>query len=306
MDPILFSFNIGDITLAVRWYGLLVGLGIFIAAWVAAIEVKRCGEDEDHLWDAMLILVIAGIIGARLWYVVNSIAGGSKYYLENPIQIINTPAGGLHFYGGILFGAIAFIWYARKHKLDLWLFFDAVGPALLLGQAIARPANFINQELYGPPTTLPWGIKIDAIHRLAPFNDLVLYPESTLFHPTFSYEIIWNVLAAALLVWLARRYAEIMKPGAVFLGWLVLAGVGRVIIETWRPDQPLLPGTGLSYTRLVAGLMALAGVVGLLGRYRIINWPFFRKWEESYQISEKGLAKAAEIEKGEIAGGTVE
>jgi len=185
------------------------------------------------------------------------------------------------------------IFYIRRNNLDLWLLLDVAAPVTMIGQAIARPANFINQELYGQPTTLPWGIPIEAQHRIPPYNDMNLYPDSTRFHPAFAYEMIWNFLTAGALLWLARRCPEKFKPGAMFSWWLVLAGVGRVIIEAFRPDQPRIPGTDLSYSRLVAGIMALAGVVMLLVRYEIIRLKFAENWEEEYQIAEK--SKPAEV-----------
>ncbi|HJZ10687.1 MAG TPA: prolipoprotein diacylglyceryl transferase, partial [Acidobacteriota bacterium] len=228
-----------------------------------------------------------GIIGSRLWYVLNSILGGSRYYLDDPKKIFYIGEGGLHFFGGLLFGAIALWIFLRRNKMDLWLFLDAIAPVTLIGQAIARPANFINQELYGPPTRLPWGITIDAQHRLAQYSDLSLYPvDSTRFHPTFAYEMIWNFLAALFLLWYAREHEEDIKPGTIFGGWLILAGVGRVIIEFFRPDQPKIPGTIFSYSALVSALMAVAGVILLLVRYGKIKVAFAEGWEEEYQIVE--------------------
>ena len=288
IDPVIFSFKLlGGLTLTLRWYGLLVMLGVVVGAWIAEKEIKRRGGDGNHVWDAIVWVLPAGVIGARLWYVVNTTLGGNRYYLENPVKIINIPEGGLHFFGGLLFGAIALYFYMRRYKLDAWLLLDSIAPVTLIGQAIARPANFINQELYGQPTTLPWGISIDASHRIASYSDLGLYPvETTRFHPTFAYEMIWNFLAAALLIWLARRYADKMKPGTVFGGWLVLAGAGRTLIEIFRPDQPKIPGTAITYSALVSILMAVAGLILLLSRFGKIQLGSFR-WPDAYQVSAK-------------------
>jgi phosphatidylglycerol---prolipoprotein diacylglyceryl transferase len=157
----------------------------------------------------------------------------------------------------------------------------------MIGQAIARPANFINQELYGQPTTLPWGIPIESSHRIPPYNDLNLFPASTRFHPAFAYEMIWNFITAGTLLWLARRFPEKFKPGAMFSWWLVISGVGRFIIEAFRPDQPRIQGTDLSYSRLVAGLMALSGVALLLIRYGYLHLKFAENWENKYQLAEQ-------------------
>jgi phosphatidylglycerol:prolipoprotein diacylglycerol transferase len=291
IDPVIFSFTIGKIVITLRWYGVLVMLGSLAGAWVAAKEMERHGEDPNYLWDAIVILLPAGILGARLWYVANATLGGNPYYVQNPGQILNIPQGGLHFYGGLVFGALALYWYAKKHRLDLWLLLDALAPAALVGQAVARPANFINQELYGQPTALPWGIPIDANHRLPQYSDMNLFPASTRFHPSFAYEMVWNFLAAGLILWWLRRHPEKDKPGTALSAWLVLAGVGRFLLEAFRPDQPRIPGTDTSITRVVAALMALFGVLMLLIRYRVIKIPFAEKWEEEYHLSPAPLSQ---------------
>jgi hypothetical protein len=158
---------------------------------------------------------------------------------------------------------------------------------MLIGQAIGRIANFINQELYGPPTTLPWGIPISAEHRLPEFANL---PASTRFHPTFAYEMLWNIFAASLLLWLSRRYEKQFKPGALFAGWLVMAGVGRILIEFFRPDQPKIGNLGFSYSSLVFALMAAAGAILLMARYKVIRPKFAENWEETYQVNGKPVS----------------
>ena len=285
IDPVIFSFKLFGITLALRWYGVLVMFGAVVGAWLAEKEINRRGEKGESIWDALVWVLPAGIIGARLWYVVNATLGGTDYYKENPAQIINIPQGGLHFFGGLLFGAIALYIYLRQQKKDIWLFLDAIAPAALIGQALARPANYINQELYGQPTKLPWGISIQATSRLPQYADLSQFPvASTRFHPTFAYEMILNILAGLFLLWYARQYKERMKPGAVFGAWLVLAGMIRTFIEFFRPDQPRIPGTAISYSMVVALLMALAGAVMLLVRYGKLQFAFAENWEDEYQV----------------------
>lgn len=285
IDPVIFSIKLfGGLTLTLRWYGVLVMTGVIVAAWLAERELTRRGENPEHIWNSLLWALPAGVIGARLWYVANTTLGGNSYYMDNPSQILNIPAGGLHFFGGLLFGAIAMYFYTRRYHLDLWLLLDVAAPVTMIGQAVARPANFINQELYGQPTTLPWGIPIQAQHRIPPYNDMNLYPEGTRFHPTFAYEMLWNFITAGTLLWLARRYPEKFKPGALFGWWLVLAGVGRVVIEFFRPDQPRIPGTDVSYSSLVSALMALGGVFTLLVRYGYLRLKFAEGWEETYRI----------------------
>jgi phosphatidylglycerol:prolipoprotein diacylglycerol transferase len=274
IDPIIFSFTIGGFTFALRWYGVLVMLGVAIGAWFGEREVTRRGGKGEVIWDALIWILPAGIIGARLWYVINATVGGNQYYVQNPIQILNIPQGGLHIYGGLVLGALAMYFYLRRENLDFWLFLDAVAPMVLLGQAIARPANFINQELYGPATTLPWGIPIDAAHRIGIYTDLAKYPvETTRFHPAFAYEMIWNFLAFALIMYVSHRFADKMKPGAVFFGWLTLAGLGRFLIEFFRIDQPHVAGSWITTSQVVTLIMVFAGLLMLAWRYGKIKLP---------------------------------
>jgi phosphatidylglycerol---prolipoprotein diacylglyceryl transferase len=285
-DPVIFTIEIGNFSFSLYWYGVLVMLGVAIAAWVTAKEFKRRGEDPDYIWDSLLWLLPAGVIGSRLWYVVNATLGGDPRYVQNPLTILNLKEGGLHYFGALLFGAIAFYLYARKMGLDIWLALDAIAPGLLLGQVIARPANFINQELYGQLTNLPWGIKIDAQHRMPPWNDLSRYPvETTNFHPTFAYEMLFNFLATGLLLYMTRKYKDKMRPGVAFGVWMILAGVGRNIIEFFRPDQPTFPGTAFSYSRFVAILMIIAGVLLIFIKYRVLRIGFISAGEDDYIIA---------------------
>jgi phosphatidylglycerol---prolipoprotein diacylglyceryl transferase len=285
IDPVIFSFQLFVWTITLRWYGVLVMFGAVVGAWIAAKEIRRRGENGDAIWDAMIWVLPLGIIGARLWYVANNMLGGSSYYLGNPVKIFYVWEGGLHFFGGLLFGGIALYLYLTNNGMDYWLFLDSIAPAILIGQALARPANYINQELYGPPTKLLWGIPIDAQHRLAQFSDLSLYPVAvTRFHPTFAYEMILNILLGLMLLWIARQYADKMKPGAIFAGWLICAGLTRAFIEFFRPDQPRIGDSFVTYSMFVSILMAVTGVVMLLARYGKLQLAFAKGWEEEYQI----------------------
>ncbi len=292
IDPVIFTIRIGNLAFPLRWYGVIVMIGVIVGSLIVERELKRRGENGERIWDALIWVLPTGIIGARLWYVINATLGGNRYYIENPLQIINIPQGGLHIFGGLLLGAVALLYYLRKNNLDPWLFLDSAGPAMLIGQAIGRIANFINQELYGPPTTLPWGIPISAEHRLPEFVNL---PESTRFHPTFAYEMIWNIFAASLLLWFSRRYEKDLKPGALFSGWLVMAGVGRVFIEFFRPDQPKIGDLGFSYSALVSALMAIAGAIMLMARYKAIHLKAAENWEEEYKIGDKPVTEVEEV-----------
>jgi len=310
IDPVIFT--IGNFSL--RWYGVIVMLAVIAGSLIAERELRRRGEHRDLIWDALvwwvpfgprihtplgrfqfglpLGVLPAGIVGARLCYVFNAILGGNRSYIEDPSSILRVWEGGLHIFGGFVLGMVSLLFFLRANKLDPWLFLDAAGPAALIGQGIGRLANFINQELYGPPTTLPWGIPIAAEHRLPQFQGL---PLATRFHPNFAYEMLWNFATAGILLWLARRYDKELKPGTIFAGWLLAAGIGRTWLELFfRTDQPLIPGTGISYSAVFAMLMAIAGAVMLMVRYKALNLGFAEDWEEEYQVETTAAQVASE------------
>ena len=114
IDPTIFTIDIANFTLSLHWYGVLVMLGVAAAVWLTTIEFGRLGADPDYVWDCLIWVVPAGVIGARLWYVLNSTLGGSTKYILDPLSIINLKEGGLHFYGAILFGTTAFWIYAKQ------------------------------------------------------------------------------------------------------------------------------------------------------------------------------------------------
>lgn len=315
IDPVIFT--IGNFSL--RWYGVIVMVGVIVGSLMVERTLKRYGENPDTIWDALvwwvpfgptiktrvggfrlglpLGVLPMGIVGARLGYVLNDILGGNTRYLDDPSQIYKVWEGGLHIYGALLFGAVTLILFLRRRSLDPWLFLDAAGPALLVGQGIGRIANFINQELYGPPTTLPWGIPIDRLHRLPQFANL---PESTRFHPTFAYELLWNFAAAAVLLGLWNRYKDEIKPGTIFAGWMMLAGIGRVWIEFFRPDQPKIGNTLISYSMVAAAVMAVTGAILLMARYKAIPVTFAETWEDEYRIGgQERQAEEPEIDESE-------
>jgi phosphatidylglycerol:prolipoprotein diacylglycerol transferase len=251
----------------IYWYGILIIVGAMAGAYVATIEARRRGIDPEHVWNALLIALILGIVGARLYHVISSPTWPNtnlQYYLDNPIQIFNTRSGGLAIYGAVAGGLLGVYLYSRYAKLSFWLVVDIGMSGLAIGQAIGRWGNFFNQELYGYPTTLPWGIPIDALHRLPIFADLTQYPvETTRFHPSFLYESLWMLGVAILLLVIARRWKS-AKPGDLLLLWGMLYGFGRFLIEFQRPDAWLI--SGIATAQLIG--IALLVVCGVVLMYR--------------------------------------
>lgn len=286
IDPVIFSFKLFNLQVTMTWYGVIVIMGVFVGAWIAEREVRRRGENGDAVIDATLFAVLAGVVGARLWYVGNAIIAGNRTYIENPLSIIMPPYSGLHFFGGLLFGAVALIIYFRANQYDFWLFFDAIAPATLVGQAIGRLGNFVNIELYGQPTTLPWGFNVPADRRLPDYADLSKFPEGTLFHPTFFYEMLLNVLAFLFILWYSRRNEEEIKPGTVFSLWLIFAGFNRVFIEFFRPDQPKIGDTFITTSMLIAFLMGVVGLVLFLARTGKLDLAFAQNLPDAYAIKK--------------------
>ncbi len=247
----------------IYWYGILIVTGALAGAYVATLEAKRRNINPDHVWNALLVALILGVIGARLYHIVSSPTGtniGLDYYLQNPIEMLNFRQGGLGIYGAVAGGALALYLYARYAKLSFALLLDIAVPGLALGQAIGRWGNFFNQELYGYPTTLPWGIPIDAAHRLPLFADLTKYPvETTRFTPTFLYESLWNLGMAIALIVIARRWQKI-KAGDLILLWGMFYGLGRFLVEFQRPDAWLI--SGIATAQLIGiALIVICGVV---------------------------------------------
>jgi phosphatidylglycerol:prolipoprotein diacylglycerol transferase len=215
--------------------------------------------------------------------VIADIIGGNRRYLDDPVSILLVNQGGLNILGGLMLAVVVGWYFAKRNQLDFWLLADAAAPGALLGQAIGRLGNFINQELYGPPTTLPWGIPIAAAHRIAPWNDLAQFPfETTRFHPTFAYEMIWNLIFVGLITWLILKRGDSLKTGVIAACCLIIAGVGRTWIELFRPDQPRFFGTAVSTSMVLSIIFALLGIFILLVKLGKINVPFMQAGSADY------------------------
>jgi phosphatidylglycerol:prolipoprotein diacylglycerol transferase len=267
VDPVIVQ--LGPITL--RWYGVLVVLGIIVATWIASRYVQRRGYDGEAVWDMLIWVMIPGFIGARLYYVfIQSPRGpeGLQHYLSNPWAILEIWTGGIHIYGAFIFGALAVLIYTRVRRLPLLVYLDGIALGMPLGQAIGRWANFVNQELYGPPTTLPWGLRVDPEHRIPPYNDPTRFPESARFHPLFLYESLWNLLGFGLLYWVSRRFEERLLPGDLALLYFIWYPLGRFFIEFIRTDSWFFAGTQFNIVHILSALAILGSLIILIVRHR--------------------------------------
>jgi len=258
------SFYIGSFE--IRFYGIILMLGALAGALLAQKEAKRRGHDPEIIWDLMLWLLIAGIVGARLWHVFtpppSSIAQGftTKYYLTHPLDLINTRHGGLGIPGAVIGGLIALYFFTRKRKLSFLEWADIGAPALALGQAIGRWGNYVNQELYGAPTSLPWKIFIEPRYRLKGFEEQAYY------HPLFLYESLWNLGNMAILLWVGRRYPDRVKEGDLFLLYMVIYPIGRFLLDFLRLDASMLGG--INANQSVMAVVALLAATTLFLRHR--------------------------------------
>ncbi|HOJ00599.1 MAG TPA: prolipoprotein diacylglyceryl transferase [Anaerolineaceae bacterium] len=255
------GFYIGPIY--IYYYGVIIMVGALAALWLAIKEAKYRKLDPEIVWDVVPWLLIVGIVGARLWHVLTpskSMGAGIEYYFSNPIEILKIRKGGLGIPGAILGGILALAIYCRKKKLNFFTWADVIVPGLALAQAIGRWGNFINQELYGAPTDLPWAIHIDEANRFPE------YAQYSTYHPLFFYESLWNLLNMYLLIVLARQYKEKLIPGDLLFTYLIVYPFGRFMLEFLRLDTSTIGGININQiTMLVVMIFA---IVVLIIRHR--------------------------------------
>jgi phosphatidylglycerol:prolipoprotein diacylglycerol transferase len=259
MDPV--ALKIGPLT--IYWYGILVVAGVLAGTYVAAFQARRRAQDPEHVWNALLLCLILGIVGARLYHVFSTSQGGAigwPYYRQNPQDILKIWQGGLGIIGAIAGGALGMVIYAKLARLPILTWLDIGSYGLLLAQAVGRWGNYINQELYGPPTTLPWGIPIDIPFRIAPYNNLLVFPPDTRFHPVFLYESLWCLAGLGLLWWLSSRYRDRLLQGDIFVLYLIWYPVGRFLIEFLRPDRWMLGPLAAAQVFSAISALAAAGI----------------------------------------------
>ncbi len=254
--------------LAINLYGIIIMFGVLTGALLASRDAKRRGLNSELVWDSLIWVLIGGILGARLWHILtpppSMVERGitTAYYFAHPLEAIAIWRGGLGIPGAVIGGVIALYAYTRRRGVEFVPWLDTAAPALALGQAIGRWGNFVNQELYGAPTDLPWGILIDLQNRLSEFKDQAYY------HPLFLYESLWNLANAILLIWLGRRFVDKLQSGDLFLIYLVVYPTGRFLLEFLRLDSSQVAGININQMlMLVVALVSLASIV--LRRWRV-------------------------------------
>lgn len=233
MNPVAFSL----FGLEVRWYGILMVLSFVIGGWLIRKWGMERGYKEEDLLDFTLTVILTAIVGARLYYVAFS----WEHYQGDLMKIINLRGGGLAIHGGIIGGIIGGYIYCKRKKFNFWEMADLVAPALILGQAIGRWGNFINQEAHGGPTNLPWAITV----------------AGQKVHPTFLYESLWNL---AIFFYLLRKRKNKEFHGQLILLHGILYSLGRVWIEGLRTDSLMLGPLRVAQVVSIGTILLFGGI----------------------------------------------
>lgn len=252
--PPFEDIHLGHLTLTV--HGILTLVPILLAAWLTAHRWQARGGESELVWEATLWAVVGGIVGARLYHVLTS-------WSEVPDAwwgVFAVWRGGLASWGALLGGTLAGVLTLRRRGVDVARFLDAAAPGVLVGLAIGRLGNYFNQELYGPPTDLPWALEVEPAFREEGYADVAT------FHPTFLYELVWELALAGLLLAVERRFR--LRPGGLFL--LLLAGysLGRIFGEVFFRIDPAHHFFGLRLNAFVATGLFLAAATLFLRRQR--------------------------------------
>jgi phosphatidylglycerol---prolipoprotein diacylglyceryl transferase len=253
----------------IYFYGILIMLGVVAAAFLGQAEAKRRGINPDYIWDLLFWVVLAGIVGARLWHIFtpppSMVEQGitTAWYFAHPLDMINIRNGGLGIPGAIIGGALALWLYCRGKKLSFLTLVDTVIPGVALAQAIGRWGNFFNQELYGGPTNLPWKIFIDPAHRIQGYQNDAYY------HPLFLYESLWNMINMAILLWLGRRFEKWLKAGDLFYIYMIMYSIGRFSLEFLRLDASQVAGINFNQTFVIVVALVAGALLFFNHRRRI-------------------------------------
>lgn len=264
----------------VYWYGILIGLGVFLAVWYCVRRIGVFGFNADLVYDVLIWALPAAIVGARLYYV----AFEWSYYSQHPADIIAVWKGGLAIYGGVIGALIAVSICCKKYRLNIAAAFDVAALGLLIGQIIGRWGNFINGEAHGTVTDSLFGMVINGEGP---------------FHPTFLYESIWNLIGLILLHIISEKAYRFR--GQLFLFYLIWYGVGRSMIEGLRTDSLYIGSTGIRASQMLALITAVIGLVLMTVCLRKSVKTIGQLWDphadpRSIRIDEKNIDNKESIE----------
>ena len=243
---------------SIAYYGIVIVTGMMIAIWIAQREAKRTGQNPEQYLDLAMIGIAAGILGARIYYVIFA----WDYYKDDLLSIFNIRQGGLAIYGGIIGACIAVVIYSRKKKQNFSLLMDTASMSIVFGQIMGRWGNFFNREAFGDYTNNLFAMQLpvsavranEITQKMWDHVVTVNGVEYIQVHPTFLYESLWNVGVLLFLFWFRKRKKF---NGEVFLMYLIGYGLGRIWIEGLRTDQLLLPVVGLPVSQLLSGCLVV-------------------------------------------------
>jgi prolipoprotein diacylglyceryl transferase len=243
--------------LRVHFYALFILTGIALASWLTNHRLTKRGGEPGAILDIVIWAVPLGIIGGRFFHVITH---PRDYFFEGAdlLAVFRIWEGGLAIYGALAFGALGVFIGAKQLKLRFWSVADAMAPGILLAQAIGRLGNYFNQELFGLPTTLPWGLEIPASNPAYPIG----LPAGLTFHPTFLYEMIWSLIGVAILLLLDKRFE--LRWGKTFALYLVIYSLGRIWIESIRIDpSEIILGLRINIWSALTGI-AIGAIIFLI------------------------------------------
>jgi prolipoprotein diacylglyceryl transferase len=237
-------------------YGLMLAIGVLVAVKVSEMRWVRTGRDAKDFNAIVIPVVIAGVIGARVYHLFT----GYKWSEGGLVGTVEIWKGGLSIWGAIAGGAIAVIFVSRRRHLDTLLLMDCIAPGLVLAQAIGRWGNYFNQELFGRPTRLPWALEIDLAHRPPG------YTQYATFHPTFLYESLWCLIVFATLLAVEKHFP--LRRGQVFALYIAMYTFGRIWFEALRIDDATRI-FGIRFNLLLSIVLCVVGIVWFvwLGRH---------------------------------------
>lgn len=245
INPVAFS--IGDFN--IYWYGIIIATGFILAFNYCMLNSKRLDIEPDKLIDAIIVGLITGIIGARLYYVIFY---PGNTYIENPISIFQIHEGGLAIYGGIIGGLLGGIIIAKIKKINILSMLDIASLGFLIGQCIGRWGNFMNQEAFGTETNLPWGM----------VSENTLMETNQPVHPCFLYESLWCLMGFILLDIFSRKFYK--YKGQIFLLYIIWYGNERFFVEGLRTDSLMLPFMNLRVSQVLAAVSVIIALIVLI------------------------------------------
>lgn len=258
IDPI--AIKIGGFEVA--WYGVIIGVGILLAMYLASREGDRKGMPQDFILDLAFWTVPIAILGARAYYVLFELG----YYLENPGQIFQIWNGGLAIYGALLTGALVVYFFTKKKNVPVMLTLDVLAPGVLIAQSLGRWGNFINQEAHGAAVTREF---LEGLF-LPEFIINQMNIKGTYYHPTFLYESLWSLIGFALIVYLRRR-PNLLREGEVFFSYIIWYAFGRFFIEGMRTDSLYL-FANIRVSQLLS-IILIAGAIAAWAYRRYNHYP---------------------------------